>query len=176
MQEVQGRRPMKKLGTLAFAGVIMVVSVPSYRLNWTGSMPLGLWRADAADQTIRRGDVVLVCLPQEVSKLARERGYIGSGDCDGTAVLLKRVGAVSGDEVEVSPDGLSINGALIPNTSPVSSDPSGRAMPELHLGRQQVRPGTIWIVGRDRLSFDSRYFGPVPVDNVLALASPVIVD
>jgi conjugative transfer signal peptidase TraF len=118
---------MKKLGTLAAAGVIMVATIPSYRLNWTGSMPLGLWRADAADQTIRRGDVVLVCLPDDVSKLALERGYIGGGDCDGAAVLLKRVGAVPGDQVEVSPDGLSVNDALIPNTSPVSLDPSGRA-------------------------------------------------
>jgi conjugative transfer signal peptidase TraF len=176
MQEVSRGRSMKKLGTLAAAGVIMIATIPSYRLNWTGSMPLGLWRADAADQTIRRGDVVLVCLPDNVSKLALERGYIGGGDCDGAAVLLKRVGAVPGDQVEVSPDGLSVNDALIPNTSPVSLDPSGRALPELHLGRQKVKPGTIWIVGQDRLSFDSRYFGPVPVDNVLALATPVIVD
>jgi type IV secretory pathway protease TraF len=39
-----------------------------------------------------------------------------------------------------------------------------------------VPPGQVWLLsGHDSRSFDSRYFGPVPVANVQGVARPVWV-
>jgi len=67
-----------------------------------------------------------------------------------------------GDSVEVTAEGLLVNGRPVRNTKPLAVDAAGRSL-------QRIRDGT-YIVGQDQVwlyspyskrSFDSRYFGPL---------------
>jgi type IV secretory pathway protease TraF len=47
-------------------------------------------------------------------------------------------------------------------------------MPEFIVGAYIVPKGMVWLYGNEPRSFDSKYYGPVPESNVLALLKPVI--
>lgn len=62
-----------------------------------------------------RGERVLVCLPETLSRLGRARGYLDAGGCPGRSRPVgKRLVALPGDLVEVGSEGLSVNGAATP--------------------------------------------------------------
>lgn len=162
----------------AGVGVAMLLGVMPYvRFNMTNSMPLGLWATRGEASTIDRGIAVMVCLPYEVSGLALARRYLVHGECPGDIEsVLKTVAAVAGDQVLVSPAGIAVNGQIIPGTVQRAQDSQGREMQVVAAGTYAVAPGTVWLVSNhDPLSFDSRYFGPVPAVNVRGVAYPILV-
>ncbi len=174
MSRARARRAMFCcIGVLAGIGAAWASGV---RINTTASMPRGLWHlskgADAG-----RGDAVVVCAPPGgASHLGRERGYIGPGACHGgTVPLLKIVAAVSGDAVAVGPFGLAVNGAVLADTVRLSHDAAGRALPALPPGIYAVQTGTAWVTTPAADSWDSRYWGPVQLADVLGVARPVAV-
>src|SRR5207244_1643347 len=76
----------------------------------------------------------------------------------------------AGVTVTVSPAGIVVNGAAVPNTRTLASDRKGRRLPLLPAGRWVVEPGTVWIVSSySRYSFDSRYFGAIGARTVGAI-------
>ncbi|MGI9074275.1 MAG: S26 family signal peptidase [Bryobacteraceae bacterium] len=80
-----------------------------------------------------------------------------------------------GDVVKLSRQGIEVNGALLPNTAPVSSDTKGRSLESWKFGRYTVHPGTIWVASSyNRRSFDSRYFGPVAITSVREHVRPLL--
>jgi conjugative transfer signal peptidase TraF len=75
---------------------------------------------------------------------------------------LKPVVAKPGDVVELSARGISVNGALLSNTAPLSKDTKGRPLEPWPFGRYVVASGTVWVASSYHpRSFDSRYFGPI---------------
>lgn len=147
-------------------------------MNGSASMPEGLWRLTAAHRPLRRGEIVVVCLPQTaVTHEAARRGYIPAGTCaGGLAPLLKPVAAVSGDVVMVSVAGLAVNGRPVANGAPLLRDSAGHELRPMQAGIYPVAPGKIWLLsGHDPRSFDSRYFGPVPAAAVQGVAHPLWV-
>jgi conjugative transfer signal peptidase TraF len=137
-------------------------------LNLSPSLPLGVYRPVNAPVT--RGAIVVVCLPLAIGRLARERGYLGYGPCPGHVERLgKRVAAVAGDTVETRAEGVRINGFLIPGSRPLDADSRGRKLPRPE-ERIVVRPGELFLLATDnRRSFDSRYFGPVAVTDLVVV-------
>ena len=134
-------------------------------------MPLGLWRFNATRDHIARGEVVVACLPPD----AVQHRYLGPGSCPtGFEPVLKPVAAVAGDVVEASGAGIRVNGALLPETAPMALDAAGRPLPHV-TGTSTVAPGSIWLVAPRRISFDSRYFGAVHLDQIQGRASPLAV-
>jgi conjugative transfer signal peptidase TraF len=129
------------------------------RINTSPSLPMGLYiiTADAG------ADLVEFCPMEPFATLSIVRGYRDPGACsDGAAPLLKPVIASAGDVVEVSARGISVNGALLPNTAPLTRDAKGRHLEAWPSGRYVVGLGTIWVVSSYHpRSFDSRYFGPL---------------
>src|SRR5439155_23163493 len=117
---------------------------------------------------VGRGVLVVACGPPGAARLARGRGYLTSGSCPGgTRPVLKRLGAVPGDLVDLEPDGISVNGARLPDSAPALSDSRGRPLPHAPWGRTAVAPGEVWLIGMETArSWDSRYFGPVALDHV----------
>jgi conjugative transfer signal peptidase TraF len=106
--------------------------------------------------------LVEFCLPAEVADYAEERGYIGHGSCPGgTESLGKVVTAMPGDTVTVDP------------RAALKTDTGGRQMEHFPFGKYHVRAGEIWVHGAARNSFDSRYFGPIPVSNIRASLKPL---
>jgi conjugative transfer signal peptidase TraF len=104
------------------------------------------------------------------------RGYLAAGSCpSGISPVLKQVVATAGDEVELRGDDLAVNGQVIDRSQRLVEDRLGRPLEALPLGRSVVREGEIWVLGVHRArSWDSRYFGPIPVSSVVGVARPIL--
>jgi conjugative transfer signal peptidase TraF len=127
---------------------------------------------------VRRDDVVSFCPPDTwVFREAWLRGYLGNGLCQGGyEPLLKPVAAIEGDRLTRREEGIRINGRLIANSKNIVSDGSGRPLPGAGANDVIVAKGEVWVISSyTPLSFDSRYFGPVPVSNIEGLARPLFV-
>lgn len=164
------------VGLAAIAGSIWGGTKAGYIVNTTISAPTGLWRVTATDtRQIERGTLVSVCPPPlKVVEIMRKRGYLKAGRCDRikTIPLLKPVAAVAGDIVTVEPGKVvQVNGRPVANTTTMAGVPAYPA------GEYRIRAGEVWLLSSyDRQSFDSRYFGPVSVRNILGEARPVLVE
>ena len=145
-------------------------------INHTASAPLGLWRIEPLTGVPERGRMVSVCPPDDARfRLARERGYLRHGRCPGGyEPMLKPAAAIEGDLVELTPEGLSVNGRRIVGAAPRAADGAGRAMPPAPLGAHVVGPGEVWLASSfNPASFDSRYFGPLPLAQIEGAATPL---
>jgi conjugative transfer signal peptidase TraF len=160
------------------AALILGLSVAAYtfgfRLNLSASIPPGVYRV--TKDPVAKGSLVLVCLPPALSAFARSRDYVRAGSCkDGNAPVGKVVAAAAGDTVDVTASGLMVNGGQLSNTRPLGNDGRGRALPHIESGRYIVRTGQIWLASSySTRSFDSRYFGPVPVDRIVSSVRPIV--
>ncbi len=160
--------------TVVFIGSVIVTL--HLRFNFTPSMPRGIYRlAPLSEHAIKRGTFVAACAPPDTAELGRRRGYLASGPCpSGTELLLKVVVAAAGDDVALSGRGVAINGCLLANSRPVSHDAAGRRLlswPQEHFSLPQRQ---LWLYADNVRSWDSRYWGPVPVADILAKAVPVL--
>lgn len=156
---------------------LALAATAGLRVNTSPSMPLGLWRTSALSGLVNRGEAVTACLPEQVARLAMQRQYIGSGDCpDGSTPLVKTVAAIAGDVVRITRHGVAVNGEPIPRSAPLARDEAGRPLHAMPPGLYGVAPGTVWLLsGHDPRSFDSRYYGPIPLAGVRRVAHPVLV-
>jgi conjugative transfer signal peptidase TraF len=142
------------------------------RINTSPSLPMGLYITSADTDA----NLVEFCPVEPFATLSIARGYRDPGACrDGAAPLLKPIVAGSGDVVEVSARGVSVNGALLPNTAPLDADTKGRHLEAWPSGRYVVDPGTIWVASSYHpRSFDSRYFGPVSTAAIRCRLKPFL--
>ena len=154
--------PLRRLFLVALGipvGTFQLFGFLGFRINTSPSLPMGLYvtTADSA------ANLVEFCPAEPFAALAITRGYRDSGICpDGAAPLLKPVVARPGDVVELSTQGICVNGALLFNTAPLSKDTKGRPLQAWPFGRYVVAPGTVWAASSYHpRSFDSRYFGPI---------------
>lgn len=147
---------------LIILGMVLVVfGLLGYRFNLTASLPLGVYRATSEPAT--RGSVVHACLPPEVAKFARRRGYLGPGSCpSGVRPIGKMVLAVAGDTVTLSRGAIRVNGQAVPNSATLLEDSRGRPLPHYRWGTHRLGTEELWLFSPyHRNSYDSRYFGPV---------------
>jgi conjugative transfer signal peptidase TraF len=147
-----------------------------WRINTTASLPRGLWRTVDNSGVVRVGDVVTFCPPLTAPiRLARERGYLGSGGCSGNLEpMLKPVVALAGDRVAVTPLGVSVNGQVVPSSAPLAADSAGQPMPVLAVNEAIVPSGLVWVVSsHNPRSYDSRYLGPISTDSITAVLHPL---
>lgn len=153
----------------------LVAGMAGVRVNTTPSLPEGLYLTSALDGVPRRGMIVEACLVPTVSAFAQARGYVGHGSCeDGSMPLLKPVVAVPGDVVEVAADGVQVNGVVVVPPA-VINDGAGRPLRPIPPGTYRVGRGEVWLLSDyNRYSFDSRYFGAVPVAQLRGKAKPLL--
>ncbi len=171
---VTGIALVVSLGLVVTGGAISRIA--GLRLNDSVSMPRGLYRVEPLDGPLQRGEVVTVCPPMGMAMLdAIQRDYVPHGDCEGGfAPLVKPVGAVPGDEVTLTPGGIDVNGEAIPNTAQLVADSAGRPLHAMPPMTYKVAAGQVWLIANfSEKSFDSRYFGPVPIAAVMSRARPV---
>jgi signal peptidase I len=108
-----------------------------------------------------------------INKLAYDFGEPRRGDIalfesveGGEDDLIKRVIAVEGDTVQIRHGILYVNGKR-------RAEPYLKRRPKdlRSFGPETVPEGHIFVMGDNRaLSYDSRYFGPVPEDNLIGEA------
>lgn len=146
--------------------LLCVVFVP-------GSMPAGVYRLHPPGRS--RSSLALLCLPSDLARFGRARGYLGWGFCPaGTAAVLKPIVAEAGDRVAMSTDGVRVNGVLLPNSAPLDRDRQGRPLEAYSKAEFVVPPGSYLVVSCfSALSWDGRYWGPLPVKTMRARAERV---
>jgi conjugative transfer signal peptidase TraF len=142
------------------------------RINGSPSLPVGFYMTSSEPGA----KLVEFCAAEPFASLALSRGYRDPGVCsDGGAPLLKPVVARVGDVVDVSVAGIAVNGRLLPNTAPLRADTKGRPLTSWPSGRYTVQPGFVWLASSySRRSFDSRYFGPVPISSIRDRVRPLL--
>jgi conjugative transfer signal peptidase TraF len=141
------------------------------RIAVGGSLPSGLYLP--ASGAVRRGDIAEACLPAAIAAYAREHELLWAGDCpNGEAPVLKIVAAVAGDEVVVTAAGIRVNDRLFPMSAARSTGDRMR-VPK---GSYRVLAGRVWLLGWHPRSWDSRYYGPIPVSALRGRVTPTFTD
>ena len=121
------------------------------RVNLTPSLPKGIYAL--CPGTPGRGDLAVFCLEGEFADLARERGYLQAGSCpSGLRPLLKTLAGLPGDAI---PGDLRVRPA----------DSKGRSVPSV-LEAGIIPSGMGLLLADHPGSFDSRYFGLVPLESL----------
>jgi conjugative transfer signal peptidase TraF len=162
------------MSMLAFAGSAYGTG---FRINNDICMPTGLWLVRPLAK-VQRGMDVTAC-PAMNTSLAEgaERRWVGKtawGCRSGLEPLLKVVVAVAGDTVFVSRAGIAVNDVFIPDSAPLTTDQEGREITRVPDGEYTIAYGQVWLMGRNAKAFDSRYFGPVEVRDLIGQAYPVV--
>ncbi len=177
-QQLEGARgALTALAAIAFGAAVLIAvgKASGIRIATTDSAaPAGVYRI--AGHEVRRGELVAACLPASVAKYGVARGYLRAGDCPGGVEPVDKViGALPGDLVDIEPDSVSVNGVRFPDSATASRDSAGRPLAHVAWGERRVAPGEVWLFGfNDRRSWDSRYFGPVPLAGVRGELKPVV--
>jgi conjugative transfer signal peptidase TraF len=144
------RGAVAAIAALTGLGLMANAMPPLALLNESASLPKGIYLR-SFDQTPRRGAVVAVQPPPEA------RRYLASLGMPASVPLLKRIAAVSGDQVCRTGDQLKWSGRM---AMARPRDRRGSALPAwsgcLRLGADELL-----VMGDTPTSFDSRYFGPV---------------
>ncbi|TIT03452.1 MAG: S26 family signal peptidase [Mesorhizobium sp.] len=150
------------LGLLGFAA--LAKPTPWLVWNASASAPVGLYRVAAGAPA--RGDLVLVRTPGFVAYLAAERGYLPRN-----VALVKRLAALPGEHVCAFNDAIIIGGDIVARRLKI--DVKGRSLPWWN-GCRALGDNEVFLLGSDKnRSFDSRYFGPVPTQNVIGRLVPL---
>lgn len=124
------------------------------------------------DLNIARDQLVLVCLEEKWAEFAFQRHYIGIGKCaDHSAPVGKWIVGIPGDTVEFTPEGIIVNQELLLNSKPALQDGQGREMPQIS-GSYTLEKEVV-LCNPQPSSFDSRYFGPIPIQQIHATLSPL---
>lgn len=161
------------LAAFALVGVAIVAPAAGIRVNTTPSIPIGLYQT--TDETIAVGDYVMFCPPErEVFRLARERHYLDPGACPGGSYpMVKRILAAKNDQVRIGHDGVFINGQIVPHSLPRPHDGAGRPLPRFS-AEGRISDGDVIVMGENPVSFDSRYFGPIPRRQITSVIRPIV--
>ncbi|MBM3654711.1 MAG: conjugative transfer signal peptidase TraF [Alphaproteobacteria bacterium] len=160
------------LPTLAAAvsGLVLIgftaFADPAPRLVWNGSAsaPIGLYRIVFGEA--QRGDLVLVRPPDTIARFAAERGYLPLG-----TPLVKRIAALSGDDVCVFKEAIIVNGKVVARR--FEKDGAGWLLPRWNDCRQLAGAELFLLMETVPDSFDSRYFGPISAVNVIGRLVPL---
>jgi len=174
VQKVDRRSIRRGVGIAAFAfsAPFFIAGALGIRINASTSLPLGLYK-ETPDS---RAPLIEFCPQAPYGSFAAVRGYRSVGNCpDGAAPLMKPVVAKPGDIVDVSSLGITVNGVLLPNTAPRDKDSKGRPMRQWPFGQYRVPQGFVWVASSyNPWSFDSRYFGPVPISIIRGHLKPLL--
>ncbi|MDI6025942.1 S26 family signal peptidase [Corticibacterium sp. UT-5YL-CI-8] len=144
-----------------------VWSRPDIRFIWnaSASVPVGLYRIVSAKR-IEVTDLAVVMPPGDLAAFLDERGYLPRG-----LPLIKRVLALSGTTVCRSGTQILAYGTTYGEAR--DRDTRGRPLPAWQ-GCRTLGTGEAFFMNWDSPdSFDSRYFGPLPLSTVVGRAIPV---
>jgi conjugative transfer signal peptidase TraF len=173
MRDVRNRYSDSKTWLFVSAIGVALVSVSAThfvpkRLVWNASpsVPTGLYRIE--NGTPKRGDIVLVELPEPYKTIADQRGYLPKN-----LPALKRVRALSGDQVCRFGRKVSINGATVSVAQ--LHDIRGLKLPEWS-GCRTLKSYEVFLLTDHPKSYDGRYFGPVDRSAITGIAHPLWTD
>ena len=118
--------------------------------------PYGVFLVDRHDRTIPRGGLVAF----------RARG-LAPYFADGT-VVIKALAGLPGDAVEVTTEAVRVNGVV--RAEGLALARTLGKTPADFVRAETVPPGHLWVLGASPDSFDARYWGMLPVGQVVGRA------
>jgi conjugative transfer signal peptidase TraF len=173
-----GRAAIPLAALAATALAVHLLWLSGWRINWTESEPLGLYRLlpVSSGTEIPRGARAEFCPP--VSVTPQDFPFYMKGNCPGGGMpMFKQIVGVPGDRVTVTPQVVRINGQALPHSGQLPGSPT---YPWVHLPHQYgtfvLGPDQFWVYGsgaRPALaaqSFDSRYWGPISRSEIRRVA------
>ncbi len=176
MAETERAEPLRRRlkiiawATAPLAGLGLISALaprPALLWNTSESEPKGLYLR--TPERVRTGRVIAFRAPDLAFPYADGRmGYLRR------VPILKQVAASAGDEVCTQGGSLRINGRW---RAPVLVyDPRGKPLPRWRACRR-LRAGEFFVFS-DLIpnSFDSRYYGPVRIDQVVGVFRPLLIE
>jgi conjugative transfer signal peptidase TraF len=147
---------------ILWAGYVLNLA-PKLLYNPSKSAPIG-WYEVVPSRAIARGDRVAAYLPEQAEALAASRAYLPAG-----IPVIKTVWAVGGDTVCRNAGTLTVTGRR--SLALLGKDRHGRPLPAWSQGCTRLGQGEVLLISDATPdSFDSRYFGPVDIGNVIGRA------
>jgi type IV secretory pathway protease TraF len=138
---------------------------PPAIINETISMRKGLYVRTGGTGTLRHSDIIAMLMnPSAQAYLGDRLGYPAD------TMLLKRVVALPGETVCRHDGRVTVPGREV---LAKSSDSQGNALPTW-VGCRTLKPTEVFVLGVHPASFDSRYFGPVPIHSLSGTYREVI--
>ena len=150
---------------LFYVGVILLVQQVIY--NPTISLPRGYYFTYPGIR-FKPGDIVLICVSDQLRlRVMHKLGLpYTDDDCRShTPYLLKQIVAIAGDRVEITREGVRVNGYLYPHSQSFNSYHMINLLPQ-PLGEFQLKNGEFFVLGQTTYSYDSRYFGVIHHDEI----------
>jgi len=159
---------------IGMVAIFVTVAVTAFKhlgpplfINETPSEPKGIYRLiRRAPGAYQRGMYVIFPVPAEFRAVVYGRGWLRDG-----IPMLKEILGMPGDRVCITRDALRINERYI---GPVfERDGRGLALPQTQ-GCFVVPEGYLFPASQHLAnSFDGRYFGAIPINDVTGEARPV---
>jgi conjugative transfer signal peptidase TraF len=153
------------------ADVLFLLHGVGLRANLSESLPGFIYRAIPLPQEVPLscGDRVLIDLSRfsnPVVELGIERGYVSRKQ-----MMLKEIGAVPDDSVELRDSRLYVNNSWRPMIVSSQDSRGDRLFP--YPTPLIVSQDHFWLISAPYLGFDSRYFGPLDRSAFTHVARPV---
>ncbi len=174
------KKRFKKVTILSIAVFSFVLAAGTmfycsgFRINLTPSMPVGIWKINKRFDEIKKGDIVWFAPTKAIADFGIKRNYLVEvPGCKNNCIpLIKQVYGLPGDTFGFDHDLIKVNNHLIENAKRRQTDSKGRPMPKISAGR--VPQDHLFVLTLDSHSFDSRYYGTIPIENVEGTAAPVL--
>ena len=132
----------------------------------SASMPRGWYLGLPVHRPLTRGRLVFLDLPPAVQQMAVDRHYLPP-----RAVLLKPLAALPGEVLCWEGPTVTAPGTTVTR---LPTDSQGRSLPAQPAGCQVLGPEEMAVLSTYHpRSWDSRYFGPLPVSAIRWEATPL---
>ena len=89
---------------------------------------------------------------------------------------MKQVVAVEGDVITSNQSGVTVNGKMVADSKPMAADASNRPLKAYKADQYTIPDGEVFVMSDiNPQSFDSRYFGTIPVVNIQSIIVPLTI-
>ncbi|WP_318452331.1 conjugative transfer signal peptidase TraF [Photobacterium leiognathi] len=161
--------------TLTLFSLTLSCYLLGYHFNHSTSYPFGIYRLTTQQTHYTKGELILFCPPNKpILHTALERHYLNTGRCEGGfEPVIKKIFGVAGDKISFTQT-ININNTPVPHTRRLQKDSHDRPLPQL--SNFIISPHHIFVLSDHKpvISFDSRYYGEVNINNVIGGIKPIL--
>lgn len=135
-------------------------------INTTDSMPKGIYLVNEKANP-KLGSIVIFRIPDAAMHHIRERNWLP----ENTQFMIKPMAGMAGDYACTKDGNFRVGrkdfGAI------KATDKEGLPLPEINYCQPISKGKFVAAVAGDGSSFDSRYFGEIPIENIVGQATPI---
>lgn len=154
--------------------LVVIFGLFSFALHivTSDSVPPGIYARTWEEVT--RGALIAVCLPEDISRIGFERGYLDGRCWGGGGAVVKYVAGMPGDEIDVRSNGIRINGEYVENSAILETDFAGHELAHMPFAVKTLGADEFLLLStHHKRSWDGRYFGPVNKGHIRGTVAPL---